>query len=113
MGKSGYTSLSIDEKRYTRMRKNFDVAVQPETDSTYTSWHCDVVESAIDRVKFLHASFPNLSLVKVVSNGIVIDDSKTDDVIKVSVHGKKIVCSDSKNPEKYIQFALLHPEFRV
>ena len=111
MGKSGYTSLSIDEKRYAKMRRAFDTTV--DTESTYTVWHCDVVESAIDRIKFLKNAFPDLSLVTVISNGIVIDDSKIDDVIKVYTQGKKIMCSDSKNPQKYIQFALLHPEFRV
>ena len=93
------------------MRRGFDTVV--DTESTYTQWHCDVVESAVGRVKFLKSAFPDLSLVKVVANGVIINDAKTDDVVKVYIQNKKIICSDKKNPEKYIQFALLHPEFNV
>ena len=111
MGKSGYTSLSIEEKRYARMRRDFDNIV--ETEKTYTQWHCDVTEAALDRLKFLGQKYPDLSLVKIIPNGIVIDDSKNDDVVKVIMKDKKIVCSEKKDPERYIQFALLHPEFTV
>ncbi len=93
------------------MRRAFNAGV--DTELTYTQWHCDVVESAFDRLKFLKTSFPNLSMIKIIPHGIVIDDSKTGDVVKVTVNGKNIVCSEEKNSEKYIQYALMHPEFRV
>jgi hypothetical protein len=36
---------------------------------------------------------------------------KTDDVIKVYLKNGKFVCSDKKNPEDYILYTALHPEF--
>ena len=111
MGKSGYTSLSIQDERYARMRRTFNTVVK--TESTYTKWHCDVVESALGRLKFLKSTFPNLSMIKIIPHGIVIDDSETGDVVKVTVNGKNIVCSEEKNSEKYIQYALMHPELNT
>ena len=66
----------------------------------------------IDRTKKLTLLFPNLSIVKIMEHGLVIEDSKTGNVIKVFVKGKTIVCSDkSKLSDEYILYATLHPQF--
>ena len=112
MGKSGYTSLSIEEKRYDKLRRNFETTI--DTDLTFTKWTMGVLEGNIARMDFLNKTYPDYSVIKPLEHGIVINDSKTDRIVKVTMIKGKITCSDnSKNSENYIRYALLHPQFRV
>tara|TARA_Y100001936_G_C15452163_1_gene349639 strand:- start:169 stop:513 length:345 start_codon:yes stop_codon:yes gene_type:complete len=114
MGRSGYTSLSIQQDEYSRIRKKWDRYVDPTTDLKFTPWAQSTIEGGIERIKFLESAFPNISVVKIIEKGIVLDDKKKNDVVKVWVQGKKIVCSDkSKDAESYILYAVMHPEFAV
>ncbi len=110
MGRSGYTSLSLEEKQYTRIRKKFDRHY--DGDQKFTPYVTGLIEDALDRLAYLNDNFPTITVVKVIENGLLIEDSRRkDDVIKVALQGKKIVCSDDKDPQRYITYATLHPEF--
>ena len=74
MGKSGYTSLSLNEKDYARLRRSWDDIIQ--TDLTFTSWATDVLVTGIARVEKLNKLFPGMEYVGPVSNGVVIKDGK-------------------------------------
>lgn len=111
MGRSGYTSLSIEQTQYARTRRKWETIIAPNSDLTYTQWHSEVLENSLDRIVLLKKMFPNFSLLKLIDRGIIIDDKKTDDVIKVYLKNGKFVCSDKKNPEDYILYTALHPEF--
>ena len=113
MGRSGYTSLSIEEKRYAKMRRKFEKVIGTES-KTFTVWCADIIDSGIERVNFLEKAYPNYTVVKITGNGFFIDDSKKVDVIKVTVQNKKVICSDkSKDSQNYILYASMHPEFPI
>ncbi len=113
MGRSGYTSLSIEEKRYVKMRREFEKVIGTEN-KTFTVWCADTIDSGIERVKFLEKAYPNYTVVKITDDSFFIDDSKKVDVIKVTVQNGKIVCSDkSKDTQRYISYASIHPEFPI
>ena len=110
MGRSGYTSLSLQQDEYARIRKKFDRYY--DGDEKFTPYVTGLIEASLDRLKFLEDDFPTLSVVKVLDNGLLIEDARRkNDVIKVTIQGKKIVCSDDKDPQRYITYATLHPEF--
>jgi len=113
MGLSGYTSLSINEKRYDKIRREFDRTIVNDLDSgSFTQWATEILETAVTRVGKLKSIFPNLSVVKISGNGLVIEDFKNNTVVKVTMSGKDITCSDTgKNFESYILYASLHPMF--
>jgi len=114
MGISGHTSVSMNQKRYDKMHPKFIKHIQVDKSPSYTAWITDLAENAINRVIELKSLFPNLSVVKILSHGLVIEDSKNDNVIKVIMKGKKITCSDSSSSyEDYVLYATLHPQFRV
>ena len=109
MGRSGYTSLSLEEKLYAKIRKKFDRHY--DGDEKFTPYVSGLIEASLDRLAYLNYNFPTLSVVKVLDNGLLIEDSRRkDDIIKVTIQGKKIVCSDDKDP-RYTIYATLHPEF--
>jgi len=113
MGITGYTSLSLREKDYKRIRKEFDKTVVDDLDhNSFTQWATNILENAVNRTGKLKLKFPHLSVIKVFTNGLVIEDSKNNAVVKVTMSGKDIICSDSgKNFESYLLYASLHPMF--
>ena len=110
MGRSGYTSLSLEQEQYKLIRRKFDRHY--DGDEKFTPYVSGLIEASLDRLAYLNYNFPTLSVVKVLDNGLLIEDSRRkDDIIKVTIQGKKIVCSDDKDPQRYITYATLHPEF--
>lgn len=106
VGKSGYTSLSIEEKRYARLRRSFDTIV--DTDKSFTVWAIDVLDSAVDREGKINQMFPGLKYIGKTSKGIVIQDHA--DIIEITV-GKNFTCSVDKGLCNHILFTVMHPEF--
>lgn len=103
-------SLSIPRERYAKLRREFDNVI--ETDDSFTEWHTALAESSIERSRFLKKAFPHMKIVKKIPNGVIIDDARKQDVIKVTNTNDKILCSNkSKDAENYIIFACLSPEF--
>ena len=106
MGKSGYTSLSIEEKRYAKLRRNFDTIVN--TDKTFTLWATDILDAAVNREDKINDMFPGLKYVGRTSKGVVIQDHQ--DIIEITI-GKNFTCSVDKNICKHILFTVMHPAF--
>ena len=59
MGRSGYTSLSIEEKKYAKLRRAFDSTV--DTEKTFTVWAMD----ALDREKAVNNNYPGIRFVGI------------------------------------------------
>ena len=108
MGRSGYTSLSLQQDDYSRIRDKFDRSV--DSDYTFTVWATSIIENSIDRIRLLKKIYPDYTLLKVAKDGAYIEDKKSGDVAKVSYQNKKFVCSQTKDKESLIIFAALHPE---
>ena len=114
MGISGHTSVSMNQQRFNKMHPKFSKHIQVDNSPSYTAWITDLAENGISRVIELKSLFPNLSVIKILNHGLVIEDLKNDNVVKVIMKGKKITCSDSgSNFEDYVLYATLHPSFRV
>ena len=108
MGKSGYTSLSIEEKRYARLRRDFETHVN--TDSTFTVWAMDTLESAIKRNTKINEMFPNFQFIGSSKEGtVVIKDKK--DLVEVTVNKNKISCNVDKVYCDHCMFVFMHPSF--
>ncbi len=114
MGLSGFSSLSIEENRLKSIKKRFEKIIKPDTGGSLTQWATKILENNLDRAEYLKKRFPNYSVIKIIENGMVIDDSKKDTVVKITMIDNKIKCSDSsKESESYILYATLHPEFQT
>lgn len=114
MGISRYTSLSIHEDRFKKIKKGYEKVITPETDDTLTAWATKALESNLSRMDYLKKTFPNLSIIKVTENGLVIEDSKKDIVAKIIINDDKITCSHKgKETESYILYVTLHPQFHL
>ena len=111
MGRSGYTSLSIEEKIYDKIRRRWDSYVFNKTDLTFTQWHTMIVLNNIDKIKFLKNNFPHLKFVKVIENGLVIEDTKKKKFVQVILNGKKL--HSNIIGDEYLLFAALHPELKL
>jgi len=111
MGRSGYTSLSIEEKVYAKMRRLWDNNLLNETDLSFTQWHTKVVMNSIDKAKFLKDKFPHLKVIKVIDKGLIIEDSKKNEFVKVILKGTKL--DSNKEGDEYLLFAALHPELKL
>ncbi len=102
-GWTKYTNLSIKEKDYVKLRRMFEVNYTG--DKAWIEWLTIMADGMISRYKIIKQKYPHLKIVSVVEDGVIIEDTKQKKVIKI----------DSKleaEPE-YLQFALLHPEFRL
>ena len=106
MPRSEYTSLSIHNEDYDRMRRNFDRLVNA---GSFTTWHTAVVEAAFQRLEFLKKSYPDIRLIAATDEGLVLEDTKTKKLVKVFRDGNKISCNDDN--KDYVIYALMHPEF--
>ena len=106
MGKSGYTSLSLEEKRYAKLRRNFDTTIS--TDQTFTTWATDVLEAAINREARIEQLFPGLKFIGHSSKGVIIQDHS--DIVQITT-GKVFTCDKDKGICKHILFTALHPSF--
>jgi hypothetical protein len=107
--KNPYGSFSIKKERYAKIRREFETSV--DTDDSFTEWYTKMIEAGLARARFLKKNFPDLKIVKAIPNGVIIDDSKRNDVVKVFANHGKISCSSENNKEQYIIFACLSPEF--
>ena len=109
MGRSGYTSLSIEEKAYARLRRNFDTTI--DTEKSFTVWALDVLESAVYREEKLNQRYPSLRYVGNKTGGCIIEDHGK--IIEVSVGKNLLSCSQDKGICKHVLFAVLHPSFEA
>ncbi len=108
MPREGYTNLSVEAKQYDKIRRTFD---RLKIEDSFAVWTMSTVTGSMKRLEFLEKAYPNIKLVSIVENGLVLEDTSTKIVAKVFVENDKIQCSVDNNQE-YIQYAIIHPEFR-
>lgn len=109
MGKSGYTSLSLDEVRYKSLRKNWNQIVSTKTDDTFTAWSTTVLEQSIERIKLINEIYPNFTWIGKTDNGCVIKDKNT--IVEIKWSKNRLVCSIDSEGCKHCEYAALNPQF--
>lgn len=111
---SGYTSLSIHQKRFKNIKKGYKTTIEPYTKDTLTGWATQCLELNLIRIEYLKQIFPNLSVIKSSKNELTIEDSQNDIVVKITMKNKKLSSSHKgKEAESYIMYASLHPQFHL
>ena len=104
-----YTGLSIENKRYDRIRREFDAHISKDVNLTFTNWCVTSIESAVERHKFVTTAYPELKLISAEKGTCIIFDGMTKKAVTISISKKGISCSEENNKEKYILFTLTHP----
>ena len=107
MPRYGYTNLSVDSKAHAKIRRDFEKA---DMGLSFPVWATDVLRSAIDRMEYLKKVYPNLQLISVQKDSIVIEDKIKNIMVKVYKDKDKLV-SMPEGPE-YLIFAGIHPEMK-
>lgn len=99
-----YVNLSVRDADYAKLRRMFDM--QYKGDLQWIDWLTIALESMVLRYKIINERYPHLRLVSITKNGVIIEDTKENHVVKIG--------SDLKSEkEDYVNFVLLHPEFRL
>jgi|TARA_B110000467_G_C18288375_1_gene463165 hypothetical protein len=115
MGKSGYTSLSLNEDRYAKLRKDWDHIVSGHDgwgstrEHSFTAWATTVLEQSIKRVSLIKSMYPNYTMVGQTDTGCVIKDKNV--IVEVKWSKTKLVCSVDNGACKHCEFASMHPQF--
>jgi hypothetical protein len=109
MGKSGYTSLSLDEKRYAKLRKNWEQVIGKEKGETFTVWATNILEQSIQRTSLVESLYPNYSWVGKTENGCVIKDKNI--IVEVKWSKNKLVCSVDSGVCNHCIYAALNSKF--
>jgi hypothetical protein len=109
MGSSGYTSLSLEEKKYAKIRKEWDRVIKDSSDETFTTWATTVLEQSIERTSLLNVMFPNLTWVGKTDTGCVIKDKSV--IVEVKWNKTKLVCNIDKDLCNHCIFAALNTKF--
>lgn len=110
MGKSGYTSLSLEENEYGKLRKKWDHVISKNTELTFTKSVTEIINSGIDRVALLEKKFPTYSWVGKTENGCVIKDKNKIVEVRWTPKGD-LVCSVDEGYCKHCIYAALNPIF--
>jgi len=109
MGKSGYTSLSLDQNRYAVLRKNWDKVVEKGTEDTFTAWATTILEQSIQRTSLIHSMYPNYTWVGKTDTGCVIKDKNV--IVEIKWFKTKLVCSVHEDLCSHCIFAALNAQF--
>jgi len=115
MGKSGYTSLSLDQKRYFEIRQNWEIYVgryiegTNKKGDTFTAWATTVLEQSLVRTSLLSSMFPTYTWVGKTDSGCVIKDRNV--IVEVKWSKTKLVCSVDKDLCNHCIFAALNSRF--
>jgi hypothetical protein len=104
-----YTGLSIENKRYDRIRREFDAHIAKDTPMTFTNWCVTSIEAAVERHKFVSSAYPELKMISAEKGTVIIFDGQTKKAVTISITKKGISCSEDDSREKYILFTLTHP----
>ena len=72
MGRSGYTSLSIKEKKYVKLRRAFDSIV--DSDKTFTVWVMKILETALNREKSVNSNYPGIRFVGTKTGRCILEE---------------------------------------
>ena len=109
MGRSGYTSLSIEEKKYAKLRRAFDSTV--DTEKTFTVWAMDTLETALNREKAVNSDYPGIRFVGIKTGGCILEEKGK--IIEINIGKNALTCSQDKGICKHVLFAVMHPSFEI
>lgn len=104
-----YTGLSIENKRYDRLRREFDGIVQATTNMTFTNWSVTAIESAVERQKYISKHFADFKMVSVEKGTMILFDMKLKKAVTISIGGDAVSCSEKEGRDRYVLYATLHP----
>ena len=109
MGKSGYTSLSLDENRYAKLRKDWDKVIGKTSEDTFTAWATTILEQSIERTSLINSIYPGYTWVGKTDTGCVIKDKNV--IVEVKWSKNKLVCSIHEEICNHCIFAALNAKF--
>ena len=109
MGRSGYTSLSIEEKRYAKLRRTYDTT--HTKDESFTVWAANALDSYLTREDQVNWLYPGIKYIGNKTGGVILEEK--GNIIEISVGKSSLTCSQDKGVCKHVLFAVLHPEFEL
>jgi len=107
MPREGYTNLSVDARAHAKIRRDFE---KLDMGLSFPVWATDVLRSAIDRLEYLKKAYPNLRLISVQEDSLVIENKEKNIMVKVYKDKDKLVSMPEGS--EYLIFAGIHPEMR-
>ena len=110
MVRPDYKFLSVRKEDYARAKRAYETIA--DTDMVWIDWVGSILMNAVDRYQFLKKKYPELKVEKIDKNEMIISDTKTGDLVKVSLVNGKIE-SSKKLEKKYVEFASLHPDLKL
>jgi len=104
-----YTNLTINRERAEKYR---DLYESYKLDQTFNTWILDLIESALDKMKFQKKNFPDLAFAELEGAGFAIIDKSKDKIFRIHYEGKELVCSEhGKAICNHKLYACFHPKF--
>jgi len=104
-----YTNLTMNRDRVEKYREQYDAL---KIDQTFNTWVLDLIESGLDKMKFIKKNFPDLAFAELQGEGFAIIDKTKDQIFRIHYDGKKLSCSphiDTICDHKL--YASFHPKF--
>jgi hypothetical protein len=104
-----YTNLTVNRDRAEEYR---DVFESLKINQTFNTWVLDVVESSLDKMKFIKKNFPSYSFAELDGEGFTIIDKTKDKIFRIHYEGKDLICSEhGKAICDHKLYASFHPKF--
>ena len=104
-----YTNLTINRERAEKYREQFESF---KIDQTFNTWILDLIESAIEKMKFLKKNFPDLAFAELDGEGFAIIDKSKDKIFRIHHEAKELICSEhGKAICDHKLYASFHPKF--
>ena len=100
-----YGNVSILKEKQAKIKRIYEAVFGKN--ASFPDWVSDTLESAITREQILQKNFVHIKFLARIKNGCVLQDTKTGDVIQVTLNGTKITAKPEG--EQYVLFALLNP----
>ncbi len=104
-----YTNLTINRDRAEKYRDRYE---SYKLDQTFNTWILDLIESALDKMKFIKKNFPDLAFAELDGEGFAIIDKSKDKIFRVHHEAKELICSEhGKAICDHKLYACFHPKF--
>lgn len=104
-----YTNLTVNRDRAEKYREQFETL---KIDQTFNTWVLDLIETGIEKMKFLRKTFPDFAFAKLEGDGFAIIDKSKDHIFRIHYDGKDLVCSEhGKTICDHKIYASFHPKF--
>ena len=104
-----YTNLTINRDRAEKYRDSFETL---KINQTFNTWVLDLIESGIDKMRFLRKTFPGYSFAELDGEGFTIIDKTKNKIFRIHYEGKDLICSEhAKAICDHKLYACFHPKF--